>query len=921
MVEHEVGTILFHILVVLAAAKVAAEIAERVGIPAVVGEICAGIVVGPSVLGLVEGDDVLRTLGELGVVLLLLQVGLEMDLGELGRVGWASVLVAIVGVVCPMLLALPAMQLIGSDFHTSLFVAAALTATSVGITARVFGDLRALATTEARIVLGAAVADDVIGLVVLTVVVRLVTENSVSFAAVGGTVAGAAAFLLVGGAAAVFVAPRLLRVVARASRSPGTLVAIAFAFALAFAWLADRADLAPIVGAFVAGVALARSDQSERVRTELAPVGHLLVPVFFLQVGIDVDVAAFGRVAVLRDAAILLVAAVVGKLLAPLGAVRTRGDKRLIGLGMLPRGEVGLIFAAIGLHSGVLSDDLYAALLAVVLVTTLATPVLLRWRWQQVRRAAVPTAPPSGAEPAGGWLVVRDGTVMLADTPPPHLALQLALEAAVLMTRFRPSSELLDWFARHSSFTWNARAGRAFVTVAREGTGRSWRFLDALGVIEGALPELGEVLHARRGNGLMLDATHLHRWDTIECLRELEHDARVAAVFARLEHPEWLFLAALLVDALDGRPDRVAIARRLCARLDLGARAEEQVAVLVDEPGLFSTMATRPDALAESAVLQLAAHFETAETARAAYLLSAAGDLGRPAWEWQQLAMLHKMVLEVLAAPDLGGREARNILNRRRTKAGVLVEGDARTRVELAPRAYVLAAEPVEIARHASLLARARRRSLPLVEAGPSGVAGTWYVDVVARDRPRLLATVTAALACAGLDVGSALAATWPDGMALESFVVRGAAAPDAERLRALVLEIASREMVTDPVVAAAVDFDQTASPWHTVCVVRAPDRPGLLHAIAAAFASIGVDVHAAQVGVEHGIALDRFEVSLPDGSKLGATEGASVVEALARGVALDRPRRAERPSARRRFHRGQIAVREPTADGNRSRA
>src|SRR3954469_19384359 len=234
-----VGSALFDILVVLVAAKLAAEGAERVGVPAVVGEILAGIVIGPSMLGLVGADETLRTLGEIGVILLLLEVGLEMDLKDLGAVGRTSLLVATVGVISPMLLGIGAMELIGFDFKTSLFVGAALTATSVGITARVFGDLRALATTEARIVLGAAVADDVMGLVVLTVVVRVVTQGSVSVLSVLLILLGAVAFLVVGGAIALWLAPHLFTWVERVSRSAGTLVALVLAFTLAFAELAD----------------------------------------------------------------------------------------------------------------------------------------------------------------------------------------------------------------------------------------------------------------------------------------------------------------------------------------------------------------------------------------------------------------------------------------------------------------------------------------------------------------------------------------------------------------------------------------------------------------------------------------------------------------------------------------------------------
>ena len=217
--DHDVVSVLLDILVVLVAAKAAAEIAERIRIPAVVGEIVAGILIGPSALDLVGSGDVLRTLGELGVVLLLLEVGMEMDLGELGKVGRTSLLVATVGVVAPLVLGLGAMTAIGDDFDTALFVARALTATSVGITARVFGDLRALATTEARVVLGAAVADDVMGLMVLTVVVRVVTEGSVSTVDVVTILLGAIAFLVVGGVARALDRPPTVR----PDRAPGAV--------------------------------------------------------------------------------------------------------------------------------------------------------------------------------------------------------------------------------------------------------------------------------------------------------------------------------------------------------------------------------------------------------------------------------------------------------------------------------------------------------------------------------------------------------------------------------------------------------------------------------------------------------------------------------------------------------------------------
>ncbi|RPI07202.1 MAG: cation:proton antiporter, partial [Actinobacteria bacterium] len=282
MVSHA----LLDILIVLVAAKVAAELMERINVPAVVGEILAGILIGPSGFDLVENSDVLRVLAEIGVILLLLEVGSVLELGELAAVGKASLSVAIIGVAVPFVGGAAFGELIGMSGEEALFVGAALTATSVGITARVLGDLKALTMAESRTVLGAAVADDVIGLVILTVVVRLATSGSVSVAGVLWIVFVAVAFLAITAAVGIRFIPGFFEWIARFSKSSGTLVALALAFTLAIAELAEVAKLAPIVGAFVAGLALGRSAASDRIRRELQPVGHLFIPVFFLSIGI-----------------------------------------------------------------------------------------------------------------------------------------------------------------------------------------------------------------------------------------------------------------------------------------------------------------------------------------------------------------------------------------------------------------------------------------------------------------------------------------------------------------------------------------------------------------------------------------------------------------------------------------------------------
>jgi Kef-type K+ transport system membrane component KefB len=385
-----VTRVLLDILVVLLAAKLAAELAERAHMPTVVGEILAGMLIGPSALGLVRGDEVLRVLGELGVILLLLEVGLAMDIGELREVGRASFTMSALGVVLALVAGWGAAVSTGMAGDKALFVGAALSATSVGITARVFGDLRALASVEARTVLGAAIIDDVLGLMILTVVVRIVTHGSVSIAEVAVLAGTAVAFLALSTVVGVRVAPTLFDLVARHSRSSGTLVAVALAFALGVSELANAAHLAPIVGAFVAGVSLGRSPATERIRQELTPVGHLFIPVFFLQIGIDAKLRQFTRLPALRLAGLLLVVGVAAKLLSAVGLFGAPGDRLLVGMGMVPRGEVALIFATIGLREHVFGEDVYAALLLVVLATTLLAPPVLRWRLLAIRRRATP---------------------------------------------------------------------------------------------------------------------------------------------------------------------------------------------------------------------------------------------------------------------------------------------------------------------------------------------------------------------------------------------------------------------------------------------------------------------------------------------------------------------------------------------------
>jgi Kef-type K+ transport system membrane component KefB len=886
--------VLVDILVVLIAAKVAAEVAERVGVPAVVGEILAGLLIGPSVLGLVGEDDVLRVLGELGVILLLLEVGLQMDLAELGAVGRASMLVATVGVAAPFALGFAVASGFGHTGNTALFVGAALTATSVGITARVFGDLRALTSTEARTVLGAAVADDVMGLVILTVVVRLVTEGSVSIVTVLAIVGIAIAFLVAGGILGVRLTPRLFQLVHRVSRSAGTMVALALAFALAFAELATIAKLAPVVGAFVAGLSLARSTHAERIRRELTPVGHLFIPVFFLQIGIDADIGAFAEPKVLGLAAALFAVASIGKLAASFGAVGSPGDRTLIGLGMLPRGEVGLIFAAIGLREGILGETLYAALLLVVLATTLVTPPLLRWRLQHVRRARRLATSASARAPEGGWLRTRDGVVDVAGEPPPHLALHVALQAALLAANARPGPRLLDWLSTHADepLHWDKVATRELFEVLRRGDVRSWRFLEASGLLERALPELADALHRRRANAFELDPTHALRWELVDRLRDLERDLIFAREHERLAHPEWLLLAALIIDVAGEDGSSIEATRRLVQRLDLGAEAEQEVVLLVADSALLLAAARRPDGHDETSVLQLAAHLERPERARALYLLSVALGNLEP-HERQRLDELSAIVQSALAHTELTGLDARNVAERHRAEATRLVGAGtaAAERIADAPRGYLLAQASDDIARHAALLEPLPHRGHARVAVSPiNGSMGDgWRVDVASRDQPGLLAAVTGVLFDAQLGVVDAVIATWADRGAVESFVVCSAAKPEESSLQRAIEGALGRPMLSPPVQHIELRFDDDGSPWYTLCEVTGIDQPGLLHRLAVGFSAAGAEVHSARVATTGGRVTDRFELTDRRGDKLTEPVKQKIRAALSAGVVARR--------------------------------
>ncbi|HUS61379.1 MAG TPA: cation:proton antiporter, partial [Acidimicrobiales bacterium] len=755
------GSILIDILVVLVAAKVAAELAERVGVPGVLAEIVAGVLIGPSVLGLVEGSDVLHVLAELGAILLLLDVGMELDLPGMRAVGRSATAVAVIGVLVPFGAGAAVSLATGSSATTAVFIGAALTATSVGITARVFGDLRALARSEARTVIAAAVVDDVLGLVILTVVVRLATTGHVDATAVLGIIGLAVGFLAVSGIVGLRLAPPLFGAIGRRARAPGTLVALGLAFALGVAVLASAARLAPIIGAFVAGLALARAGEGSRIRRELTPIGHLLIPVFFLQIGLEADIAVLARPSVLGLAALLCVVAVAGKLVSGLAA---RGDRLLVGLGMVPRGEVGLIFAGLGLSTGALDQDGYAAVLLVILATTMVAPPLLRWRL--VRTAVTASPEPMGCMPPGGWLQVRDGRIDLAGQAPADDALRLALEAALLAPRAIPSDALLDWFSEQSTteLRWDPVSVERLFALLRDGSPASWRLLETTGLLERSLPELAGELKRRRADPLHDEGAVL-RWRLVDVLHDIAGGGgRPRRVHDALVHIERLLLAALVLETCGPGAASAERATRLAQRLGLGSPATSEVAALVSDFEPFRASGLRFDALSEQRVLELAAHLGTAERSRALYLLTLAD--GVEVADVARLDALLDLVLAALHDPMVGDDERRDLIEQRRALA-IRLAGDDRTvvdRLACAPRGWLMHADPSVLASQARLLEPPPARGAVRVDVTPGESAGAWQLSVAARDQRGLLARITGALSGIGLDIASAHVATWGDG-------------------------------------------------------------------------------------------------------------------------------------------------------------
>jgi Kef-type K+ transport system membrane component KefB len=396
---HDASQILLSLFVVFLAAQIGAEIAQRIRLPGVVGEIVAGCMIGPSALGWLRPDQIaaatpLDTLAEIGVVLLLFSVGLETKLDDLRRVGRSALLVGVLGVVIPFVLGSLWAHGNGFEWVKSLFVAAAFVATSAGITARVLQELGALQRIESRVILGAAVIDDILAMLLLGVVTSLQTESGIKLGGLVLVLAQAIGFVAVFG----WVGTRVMRSQTHwldHPINPLSPLTIALGLCLGLAFLSTEFGLAAIIGAFLAGMIASETHRREELEHQTQPLLAFLTPFFFVITGAKIDVGVFASGAALWMLLVVTVIAVISKLAGGfLGALSLgRRGAIIVGVGMIPRGEVGVVIASLGLAGGVFSNQTYAVIVAMSLLTSIITPPVLAALLKRDAEVYVPTPP------------------------------------------------------------------------------------------------------------------------------------------------------------------------------------------------------------------------------------------------------------------------------------------------------------------------------------------------------------------------------------------------------------------------------------------------------------------------------------------------------------------------------------------------
>jgi len=403
----EIHTFFLHLMVMLLTARILAEVAVRMQSPAVIGELLAGVLLGPSLLGWIEPAEAIRLLAEIGIILLLFEVGLETDVMRLVRTGVRSVIVALGGFVLPFLLGYAvARWLFGLELLPSLFVGGTLTATSIGITVRVLTDLARHRAEEGQIVLGAAVLDDVLGVVLLALLYEFSVGGGVSLASATKVLLFVGAFFFVAPVMAKLIAVVIQRFEAT-TQIPGLIPTAIVSLVLFFAWLAHVMGAPELLGGFAAGLALSRrfflpfgmavraeSGFAERIEQQMRPIVHLFTPIFFVMVGLSLNLRVIDWESpfIWAFSLTLLAVAVLGKMAAAFVIGVPMAARWAVGMAMVPRGEVGLIFAELGRTSGILDAQLYAGMVIVIALTTLLPPFALKWFYASRYARGLPAA-------------------------------------------------------------------------------------------------------------------------------------------------------------------------------------------------------------------------------------------------------------------------------------------------------------------------------------------------------------------------------------------------------------------------------------------------------------------------------------------------------------------------------------------------
>jgi len=406
----EVHTFFLILLAMLLSARLLGELATRIGAPAVIGELLAGVLLGPSLLGWVEPLPVIKLLAEIGIILLLFEVGLETDVMRLVRTGTKPVIVAIAGFVLPFAFGyLASHYLFSLSAMVSLFVGGTLTATSIGITVRVLTDLGRQEQNESQVVLGAAVLDDVLGVVLLAFLYEFSISGSVDIPGTAKVLTFVGLFLILAPIAAKLIA-EIIKHVEPVSQIPGLIPTTVVSLVLFFAWLAHAIGAPEILGGFAAGLALSRRfffpmgiairtdpEFAHRMEKQLRPIIHLFTPIFFVMVGLSLNFRAidWSSPFIWSFSLSIFVLAVIGKMAGSF-LIRESGTTRVaIGLAMIPRGEVGLIFAELGRTSGIFNNEIYAGMVLVIALTTLIPPFAMKAFYARYGRRMRPARRPA----------------------------------------------------------------------------------------------------------------------------------------------------------------------------------------------------------------------------------------------------------------------------------------------------------------------------------------------------------------------------------------------------------------------------------------------------------------------------------------------------------------------------------------------